>query len=199
MQSYQYSMIGLSFDIVGAFLLSVEAIKLENLRAFRDRVLALEDYTRSPVIFPYFVGGKSDRESGRQETPKPVPASRYVGLFMGLHYVAGLALLLAINEVSGGWLFQLMIRMLVWTLDRPWYLVVLLFTLLIVFGIVVGLWMIGELVHVTISKAMAIVVKILDYIDSRTPDGTVGLIGFFALFVGIVFQMVGTYIARPHR
>ena len=39
MQGYQYSMLGLSFDIVGAFLVAVEAIKLENVRAFRDRVL----------------------------------------------------------------------------------------------------------------------------------------------------------------
>ncbi len=39
MQPYHFSMHGLALDIFGAFLVAVEAIKLENLRALRQRVL----------------------------------------------------------------------------------------------------------------------------------------------------------------
>src|SRR5258708_7724716 len=90
MKAYQYSMIGLALDIIGAFLVSVEAIKLENLRLFRDALAKLETYTLSPKI--YFVSDKP-----RAVREKPLPATRYLGLFMGLHNLAGLLLVIAVN------------------------------------------------------------------------------------------------------
>lgn len=195
MKAYQYSMIGLILDIIGAFLVSVEAIKLENVRLFRDRLVKLEPYTRSPVIV--FVDPKNQRKSETKPSPKRVPANRYVGLFMGLHYVAGFVVLIAANKITHGFVLNLLMRAAAWTLNRPWYIAVLVLLVFIVYGLGGGVWMLGELVHVAIMKSLTATIGMLDFIDSRTPDGTVGLIGFLLLFFGFLFQMLGSYVGRP--
>jgi hypothetical protein len=191
MQPYHFSILGLALDIMGAFLVAVEAIKLENLRALRDRVLRrIHEYTLSPrIIFVDDAG----HPLGRVQPP-PVPADRYPGLFMGLHYVAGLILLVILNHVLDGWVYSSFIKGGLWVLDQPWYLAALLTLVFVIIGVVVGLWMLGELVHITLTVAMQVPIKIVDFIDARTPDGTVGIIGFLLLFAGFLLQMYGAYL-----
>ena len=45
MHAYHITMAGLVFDIAGAFLLSVEAIKLENLHRLRERAIRLFNWS----------------------------------------------------------------------------------------------------------------------------------------------------------
>ncbi len=52
MHPYQISALGLVFDIVGAFFLAAEAIKIDNLRIIRDKVRAR---LRHATISPPFV------------------------------------------------------------------------------------------------------------------------------------------------
>lgn len=193
MQGYEYSMFGLSFDIVGAFLLAVEAIKLENLRAFRDRGFKrMQEYTLSPRI-TFAPAGE-----GLGPVPPSVPADRYPGFFMGLHYFAGLILVAVANEFLGGQINRLLLRGGLWALGRPWYVTIAVTLGFVLFGIILGLWMLGELVHVAITKSVDASIKALDFIDLRTPDGTVGLLGFLALLIGFLLQMYGSYLGG-HR
>ncbi len=91
-------MVGLGLDIAGAFFVAVEAIRLENLRALPDGVLRrLHAYTLSPRIT--FVD-KSGTAVGPVQPP--VPANRFPGLFMGLHYVSGFLVVVVVNEVLDG-------------------------------------------------------------------------------------------------
>jgi len=64
-------------------------------------------------------------------------------------------------------------------------------------GIVAGLWMLGELVHMSVTQAVRLPVKAVDFIDARTPDGTAGILGFVLLLIGFAFQMYGAYSGRP--
>jgi hypothetical protein len=36
--------------------------------------------------------------------------------------------------------------------------------------------------------------KVIDFVDAKTPDGTVGVIGFLLLVAGFLVQMYGAYI-----
>jgi hypothetical protein len=191
---YQLSMLGLAFDIVGAFLVAVEAIRLENLRALRDRVLRrIHQFTLSPRIV--FVD-----ESGRPIGPVPaaVPADRYAGLFMGLHYVAGLLVVVAVNQLLDGRAYSLFMEGTSWVFGRPWYLAVLCVLLFLMIGVVAGLWMLGELVHMGLTAVIRASIRVVDLIDAKTPDGTVGVIGFLLLVAGFLLQMYGSYLgAQP--
>ena len=194
MEGYQFSMLGLGFDIVGAFLVAVEAIKLENLRALRDRVLKrMHEYTLSPRIT--FV---DDAGQPLGLVQPSVPADRYPTFFMGLHYLAGLGLVAAANELLSGSVYRLLLRGGLWALERPWYVTIAAALGFVLFGIVAGLWMLGELVHVAITRSVQASIKALDFIDSRTPDGTVGVLGFLALLIGFLLQMYGSYLGG-HR
>ncbi len=193
-EAYQFSMLGLSFDIVGAFMVAVEAIKLENLRAFRDRILnPMHAYTLSPRITWI---DAADQPVAPE--PPSVPADRYPGLFMGLHYIAGLASLALVNRWLGGRIYHLLLRAGAWVLEQPWYVVVVVAMAFVLLGVVGGLWMIGELVHVGATRAVQLAMRALDFIDARTPDGTVGVLGFALLVVGFLLQMYGAYLGG-HR
>lgn len=190
MKPYHFSMLGLAFDIVGAFLVAVEAIKLENLRALRDRVLRrVHEFTLSPRIV--FVD-----TSGRPIAPIPrlVPADRYAALFMGLHYVAVFLVVIALNELTDGHVYSLFIDGASWVFGRPWYLAAVLILVFLMYGVVAGLWMLGELVHMTLTATIRASIRVVDLIDAKTPNGTVGVIGFLLLVAGFLLQMYGAYL-----
>jgi hypothetical protein len=190
-QPYHFSMLGLGLDIVGAFLVAVEAIKLENLRVLRDRVLRhLHALTLSPRLIVV-----DDAGQPIGPVPPPVPADRYPRLFMVLHNVAGLLVVVALNELLDGRVYRFLRAVAAWAWDQAWYLGGPLLVLLLVSGLGPGLWLVGEFVHIGATKAVQIPIRLLDFIDSRTPDGTVGVLGFILLFAGFVLQMYGSYLS----
>lgn len=64
MAPQHFSMIGLALDVIGALLVAVEAIKIENFRALRDRVLKkVHSYTLSPRIVFVDENGESRLEN----------------------------------------------------------------------------------------------------------------------------------------
>ncbi len=190
MHAYQISIVGLIIDVIGAFLLSVEAIKPHNLRYFCDRVLRkVHHETLSPSIL---IEG--------EEPPKDFVvnwASRHVGLFTALHYLAGMLLLALADLLSAGWLHRLAGSAVGMVLTLEWYWVVFAALAAALFGGVAGLWMLGELVHIGIVFLLKRLIAALEFIQERYADGTVGIIGFVLLFIGFALQAVGTYWGRP--
>lgn len=57
--------------------------------------------------------------------------------------------------------------------------------------------MIGELVHISITKTVGMASSLIDLLDRKTPDGTVGLLGFTILAFGFISQILATYLGRP--
>jgi hypothetical protein len=194
MEPHQFTMLGLVLDIIGAFFVAVEAIKLENLRTLRERVFRnAYRYTLSPRI--RFVDNETE--------PGPVddverPSERYAGLFMGLHYVAGLVVLLFINHLLDGRLIAWLSQAAVWLWTRPLYLGLPFLLLALFLGAVVGLWGLGELVHMLMTGTTKSSIRFLEFVEARTPDGTVGVLGFLLLVAGFGFQFYGTYLGG-HR
>ena len=184
MKPYHWTMLGLSFDIVGAFLVSVEAIKLDNLRILRSKILApLHTATLSPKI--RFVEGYVISSASR----------RFMVFYNSLHYLAGALLLIGVNYVSRGWLLDLARSIINWLSGKSWYVIVLLSVIFLAYGIIAGLWLLGELVHVSITQLTRLSLTALDFIDARTPNGTIGVIGFAFLFIGFLLQMLAAYLS----
>jgi hypothetical protein len=191
MEPYHFTMLGLGLDIIGAFFVAVEAIKLENLRTLRERVFRnAYRYTLSPRI--RFVDSEAvpnlDEDAER-------PSERYAGFFMGLHYVAGLIVLLVANHLFDGRVIAWLSQGGVWLWERPLYLGVPFLLLALVLGVVVGLWSLGEVVHMLMTGTTKSSVRFLEFVEARTPDGTVGMLGFLLLVAGFSLQFYGTYLS----
>ncbi|HLA80362.1 MAG TPA: hypothetical protein VJP78_01850 [Thermoleophilia bacterium] len=183
MRPQHLEMIGLILNIIGAFFVSVEAIKLPNLRKLRERVvLPVHRRTLSPRIVV-----TADRivTSGSNASCL---------LYVGLHYVAGLLVIILLNLMFSGMPVHWLMTAAGWTLERRWYVVVVVI-LFALWCVVAGLWLLGELVHLAITGLTRAPLVLLDFIDERTPQGTIGIIGFALLFAGFCCQFWGTYLA----
>lgn len=184
MMSYYLTMIGLLLDIIGAFFVSVEAIKVKNLKTLREKILGpMHKATLSPKL--KFVDGLMVTHASH----------RYVSIFMSLHYLAGALVIVGLNRLLDNKLFEWYIIAVAWTWSKPWYIFIALVAAFVFFGGFMGLWLIGELVHMAITKVTKLIVIFFVFIEDKTPDGTVGIIGFFFLFIGFVLQLWGTSIA----
>lgn len=183
MEPYHLNMLGLSLDIIGAFLVAVEAIKLKNLRTLREKVLE-----------PAHKATLSPRIEITDDKMITHASKRYLFVFTLLHYMAGVLLLLAANALLAGHLMSWLRASVLWLMERPWYVIAVLALLFIVYGGVFGLWILGELVHITITQITKFLLRLLEFIERRAPDGTVGILGFLFLLVGFSLQIVGAYI-----
>lgn len=186
MRSYHWSMLGLVLDIFGAFLLSVEAIKIENLRNLRDRFfIPFHRHTESPRIT--FGEGIDDTNIW----------SRHLVLFQALHWIAGIAVFAILNSITSGWLLSRLAAFGGWYWSRSgWTFVLLLIpALYCVLLISFGVWALGEGVHIALTFLTGRIVLFLEWIDRKTLSGAVGLIGFVLLLLGFALQMYGTYMS----
>lgn len=192
MAPQHFTMIGLGFDIVGALLVAVEAIKIENFRALRDRIIKkAHGYTLSPRVV--FVDEAGPR---RIENPQESrPSESFPGVFMALHYVAGFIFLLLLNELLDGLIYTTYLKTVDWLLGLRWFWQVPVLLFAGTFGVFFVFWGLGEVAHMILSSALICAMKAIDFIEERTPTGTVGILGFLLLAVGFLFQLVGTYLS----
>jgi hypothetical protein len=193
MRPYFLNLFGLVVDIVGVALLSVEAIKLENLRKLRDFYLKPLHERSKPLAITF-----SDNDA------PPAPRLRYQktmldGCFWwGVTHTGSGAMTLGVLWLVVDLHMQGVIPWMV-ALWHGWGVlgrsIAGFFGLWLVFVAATG---IGEGYHYGTIWLTRKVVDLADYIDKRTPDGTIGLIGFFTVVVGFVLQFVGTWLGRPH-
>ncbi len=188
---YQYlAMLGLVLDLTGALFLAVEAIQIENFRKFRDHFLAnAHRFTLSPVTSIPNSRLRDQHEASLR------PSNSFPGLFMGLHYIAGLVLTLILNKLTDDRIL-LGYRALadkVLTFRWNYQIPVVLFLLLIIAPII--FWLLGECVHVLLTRILALSMKLIDFIDDNYPSGTIGIIGFLLLAVGFSLQFLSSFIS----
>jgi hypothetical protein len=193
MPPYVVSLIGLLLDIIGVALLSVEAIKLENLRKLRDRFLKpMHEYAKPMAV---------TLTDAPNEPPNPKLRYRRT-MFDGCVWWA-------LTHTGTGaltlWLVWVGVRSHIPGL-LPW--VVGQWQITGTFGRwtagLIGAWLlfvlatgIGEGYHYTTIWLTKRLVDVADFIDARTPDGTIGVIGFVTVAVGFLLQFVGTWLGRP--
>lgn len=189
-----WTIIGLVVDIVGVFLLSVEAIKLENLAKLRDRlIVGLRTYFESPrMFFPneHDEGGSSDKNIDWSVNRRRGFNGNGV-LYYGFHLIVPACLVFGMETLrrrlslgEGEWFWVLW-----WQWDSGWKW--LPFTLAVLLFFLVAPYTVGCWGHTIIEKVTNGVIWVLRRIESRTPTGGVGILGFLLIFIAFIFQIVG--------
>lgn len=153
---------GLSIDMVGALLLSVEAVTLEKVRRLRDMlvqavqhpgiVLTILGITVTFVFhfsLPLALVGVLEPD-----------ATREIDRYMNHH--------LFFWFPESGWLK--MAAVVSWVVFAPLW--------------VLTSWMLA-------AGVLAPIVGTLEWIDRKTPDGTTGVIGAVLIIFGFALQMIG--------
>lgn len=170
-----WTMLGLAIDIVGAFLLSAEAIKVENLiRMRRKMVVPIRDESVSAL-----------RKTFSKEGFDPKGRAGWVVLLLPWVVIIPTMFILIgtyTNSVAS---------------DPPENnRAALVAFLQMVAGLALLLVVCALIVPATFL-AIAIIgyvgIVVVDFIDRHTPDGGCGIIGFLLLMSGFMLQFYGTY------
>jgi hypothetical protein len=190
-------MIGLTLDILGAFFLAAEAIKLENFARIRERVLKPFNTTLKPNRIFYEADG-----SMRFERPTRLDAWGFAIWFIW-HFLGGMILVglaLSLVKLLLGWdllmtLWRARLGLVPWA-RWPVILFVGFQAALLTAAFP------GEMMHKLAELASRLPIHFLSWINRKAPNGTIGVIGFALLFVGFIGQMVGTWLggqpSAPH-
>jgi hypothetical protein len=189
MPAYVWSLVGLLLDVGGVLLLSVEAIKLENLRNLRERLLIPLHEWSKPAQVKVVGPGDPDYDQAstgnadfawwlfthagsgaltlsliglglRAELPS-APAA-VVGIWVTLHLIAKVVIV----GVS-----LLITPLVLITVGEGWHYLII--------------WITGRFI------------ALANFVDQRTPDGTIGIIGVTLAMLGFLLQFVGTWMGRP--
>jgi hypothetical protein len=156
------TIIGLCFDIVGAFFLSAQAIGLDRIQSWKRRFFDNPSY----VVGTHSIEEMQSRSKEVNLRALP-PMLIFIATSLGAAIGGGLAL--AIDSLKLPWL--------------PKYL-----------GLAMGV-LVGGAIGAYAISFFALIFRaassMLVWIDSRTQQGTIGLIGFILLFVGFTLQIIG--------
>ena len=197
MPPFMFTVVGLVFDISGAFMLAIEAIKLERFRRLRDRFLS-----------PIALAVESPRFRRPEDTDRAIHDSPafyarnlergfrgHLRLYTAAHYVAGSAVGIGLYLLLAGfgvrpqegasWLIKH------WPPEAAYPIIILL----VAYFLLGVLWMFGEIIHMGASLLLRSVTRFIRFIEERTPDGTIGMIGFALLLLGFVGQMTGAILS----
>ena len=170
MEPAHWSMIGLLIDVVGAFLLAAEAIKVQNLLRTRDRFLKpLKQQVILPILIIF------DENIGEESfNRKEIPVISCAGVIFALPvFIAYIFLSYAEPQSNIDILMEL------------------LKALLYAIGGIIGATLLLIICAAFVQGCIATV----DFIDRHTPDGVVGIIGFLFLLAGFSLQFYGTYLS----
>jgi len=194
MYGYYVSMTGLMLDLAGATFLSVEAIKLQNLAKLRDRLLIPFHQRTLPIPIEFVDAEEFESlpHSQRFSFWRGMPLWLFTHFSMGLIIVV--PALFAVDRVFGVHMVEMGLG-LVGVL--PTWAKALLYSLgglyLLIF-IAAGP---GELIHKALQRVSLGAVSAMFWIDRRTPDGAIGIIGFGLLVLGFGGQILGTWLSAP--
>lgn len=195
MKPQYWTILGLCADIVGAFCVSVEAIRLENLKRLRERVFLPVHRSVLPIKI-VFVDDETPLLDQKPLANDEVEFGRAIALFLLTHTATGIVGLLILFRAFRLLDIDLVGPVVHWWLMRGLAAKILLLAAGIpVLSLV--LLAIGEGGHQLAIFLTLAPVTILEAIERRTPNGTIGIIGFLLLLLGFVLQIVGTSLGIP--
>lgn len=165
-------------ELLGAFLLSIEAMKLENFRRLRDRALMPLHRLINPTI--EFV---DDTETGAlcRKTKLTNFICDPINLFFVVSVVFGAGALFVISsfflppEVG-------LLHLIAGLVPGPTVIdIVIGFPLFLLASLVCGL-----ILYIVLVAIIQVSIIVLNLIDRHTPTGTIGILGFLLFLIGFI-------------
>jgi len=189
MQPHQWSLIGLLLDIVGLLLLSVEAIKLDNIRKLRTRFLLPFHAWVKPATIKFVDHDDSDDST---TTARDYGCAWWLFTHAGSGAVTVGVVGLLLRRMSP----RASVTMLEWfaALGAGWKVAVIALLVILLPNLLIY---VGEFWHYSVIWLTGGFVAAAEFVDRKTPDGTIGLIGVALALLGFIFQFIGTWVSRP--
>jgi hypothetical protein len=193
MPAYYYSLFGLFVDIAGAFLLAVEAIKIDNI-IFIQRTVFAPFYK-----IMRFVNKKMEKWWAKYLVW--VCCFLVVVVLANIIYKAALREPFDTNMLSSpvyNVVYKWVLPFVEWiddTITNEYARTVMRSMKVMVWAGWAIFWSgVAVVLGVSVLYAVSVVcVEGARRIVDNTPNGTCGVIGFLLLFTGFIFQMLGTY------
>jgi hypothetical protein len=186
-----WTLSGLCCDIIGALLVAVEAVKLSNIRALRDRVFEPLHRAVQPIPIVWEEGeSHGPRRSdwfGRWILAPWWPWLAFHAFMAAMPIVLLDVLLRRAGLHLIGDAYDAYARSFA---SHPYWIKAVLVFVAVCAALILTVTL-GEFMHQTLLAVCALPIKALTFIDRKTPDGTVGIIGAVFLVVGFSLQVVG--------
>lgn len=161
-------------EILGAFFLAIEAMKLENFRSLRDRFVRPFYRLVNPTI-SYVDGPKS-----RRTWKRPLDAFE---LFLVAILLIG-ALLVALGFSAADFRLNAIARYLANSIPGPTFVGLAAAWTGILLGSLISSLLVGGTSYFLLVGLTVAAVRFLDAIERHTPTGAIGLLGFLLFFLG---------------
>jgi hypothetical protein len=172
--------IGTGLEILGTFLLSVEAIKVHNFRALRENLLEVAALRVNPLI-------KRVHDPSPDEQVQVRASERWFNLIVAFFIVFGLAILYAV------------LRLTHTTLPHVWYLfariipghhwIAIVAAIPALLVVLIFASVIGSGVYTLVVILLDGVIAMFRTIEEKTTTGMIGILGFILFAIGAVVKL----------
>lgn len=163
-------------EILGAFFLAVEAMKLENFRVLQDRFVRPFYRSVNPTIS--FVDDPSPRP--RRTWKRPLDAFE---LFLVSILTIG-ALFVTLGFFAADFRLDAIVQYLANSIPGPTFVGLVAAWIGILLGSLISSLLVGGTSYSLLVGLTVIAVRFLDAIERHTPTGAIGLLGFLLFFLG---------------
>jgi hypothetical protein len=181
------NLLGLVLNMIGALFLSVEAIKVHNLKAIQQRFLSpLHQAIVPPTV--HVAEGPLPTLPWRDR----LRTASYLSFYFTMPLVAGALSLWILNSLLGGLLLRLASVASTWVVGTPWFFTI---PLMLWAGglLMLLLFLMGEVVHVALVRGTKLLINAVDFIERHTATGVIGIIGFIFMLLGYAAQLYASY------
>lgn len=167
---------GSCLEVLGAFLLAIEAIKLHNLRFIRERVLEVVASKVNPVV--HFVNANSDEEKKQSVDWINIVFTSFI--LLGLLIIYGLVRLLGLDPRDAWGTFSGFVPGPLWIdilVALPAGFLLLLISSFVGYG-----------TYALVVLALGTAIAALNFIERHTATGVVGIMGFLLFLAGVMLK-----------
>jgi hypothetical protein len=177
-----WTLVGLTLDLVGGFLLSAEAIGLKNLQALRNRLSGAEGKLHWPIY--------------RERTPdgNEVIWTPRTPSWFGVHATGALVLIALLAPLLYRPVGARANDFYGWLSEQPIWSVILVSLAALYFGWVLFFALAELAVHVIVGGTLKLGARLLTWTHSHAKDGLAGSVGFGFLSAGFVLQGLGAVL-----
>jgi hypothetical protein len=173
-------LIGTGLEILGTFLLSVEAIKLENFRSLRENILEVAALRVNPLI-------KRVHNPSPDERVEVRASERWFNIIFAFFILLGLSILYALLRLKHVPLLHVW-RLFAHLIPGPTWIafvaaIAALFLLLLVASLI------GSGVYTLVVLLLDGLIAIFRTIEEKTATGIIGILGFVLFAIGSLVKL----------
>ena len=173
-------LVGTGLEILGTFLLSVEAIKLENFRALRENILEVAALRVNPFM-------KRLHNPSPEEQIQAQASERWLNILIVFFIILGLSLIYAVLQLSHITLPHVWYRFAHIIPGPSWIAVGVAGPALVLLLLVASV--IGSGAYTLVVLFLDGVIAVFRTIEEKTATGMIGILGFVLFAIGALVKL----------